>query len=98
MRLKSESNMHFLQGDWIINVEIWNGHCYVQVLDEIQVLWRYAVQEAMHGVESGESEAMLTVEQYNRFIIATGTFSAYVACARRVDSAYIRRQERKRFR
>lgn len=98
MRLESDSNVHFLQGNCIIEVEIWNGHCYVQVLDEIQVLWRYAVQEAMHGAERGECEAMLTVEQSNRFIIATGSFSAYKACARTVDYAYNRRQERKRFR
>lgn len=70
----------------------------MQVLDKIQVLWRYAVQEAMHGVESGECEAMLTVEQSNRFIVAIGSFSAYEARARMVDYAYIRRQERKRFR
>lgn len=45
----------------------------MQVLDEIQVLWRYAVQEAMHGAERGECEAMLTVEQSNRFIIESST-------------------------
>jgi hypothetical protein len=70
----------------------------VQVLDEIQVLWRYGAQEAMHGVERGECEAMLTVEQSNRFIIAKGLLSAYEAFARTMDYAYIRRQERKRFR
>jgi hypothetical protein len=39
----------------------------------------------MHGVDSGECEAMLTIEQSNRFIIAIGLFSAYEACARTVD-------------
>ena len=70
----------------------------MQVLDQIQVLWRYAGQEAMQGVERGECEAMLTVEQSNCFIISIGSFSAYETCARMVDYAYIRRQERKRFR
>ena len=98
MRFKSDSNVHFLQGNCIIEVEIWNGHCYVQVLDEIQVLWRYGTQEAMHGVERGECKAMLTVEQSNCFIIAKGSLSAYEACARTIDYAYIRRQERNTFR
>lgn len=55
----------------------------MQVLDEIQVLWRYDAQEAMHGVERGECEAMLTVEQSNRFIIAKGLLSAYEALLER---------------